>query len=173
MGDILKLNGSPREGGDIINVDGKRYICAYWDGGTDTTTPDTIYKGQVVMIGYDNAASSTDIHNPLVKVPTTLAVPVWIAVAQSIISAAGWYWWQIAGDCEAKVDGGTADVTANDFLEVTNGTPSAFILDHASTRSVGSAAIAIDGNTNAAVLATAADLCTVHLIGIPVCIAAT
>ncbi len=163
MENILKLRASRAEAGEICEVGGKRYICAYWDGGTDAAAPDSIVRGQVVVLGYNTGATSAP-KNPFIITPATEADYQYIAVAPEAYSAAGWYWWQTKGECEALVDGDANDVTVGDFLEVLNAA-TAFTLDHATARSSSSAAVAVDANAGAAALKT------VWLIGDPVVVA--
>ena len=150
--EVYNYDGVPGEHLIVAANDGEReFIRAYWDG----SDPAAILAGQPVAISYDTGATG---YNPLVMQPATLAIYRYIAVATVAITAAGWYWFQIRGLCEALVDG-TTDVGAGDYLEVINA-GTAFVVDHATIRSAVSVASAIDART-----ADSAALSTVFLIG--------
>ncbi len=135
MDRILKLYASKAQAGEICETGGKKYICAYFDA----VSPASIAAGDVLAVDYDNADGS---RSPRVSPCAALAVYQYVCVAQSALTVAGWYWFQIKGDCQAKVEG-TAAVAVGDYLDVKIAISAlAFELDHAADRSTGSFAIA-------------------------------
>lgn len=134
---------TPVYAGEILSVDGKRYIAAY--------TTDGVAAGAVVMIAYGEVAGQ----EVLAATTATVAFPVMTAVAPAIVAVTTLAWFQIGGLCEASVEG-TAAVAAGDFLEVLS-TEADFKKD--GTRSAESAAVAVDAQA-----AASAVIVTVFLI---------
>jgi hypothetical protein len=100
-------------------------------------------------------------------VPATLGVAHTVGIAIETNTTAGDYWFQVKGPCEAFTLG-TTDITVDDFLEVLNAGV-ALVIDHATVRSVGSVAVAVDANATD----TTPAVTSVWLIGDPVQVAAS
>ena len=140
MTEIITAHGYPYgigEPGEIVEwKDGRSFICAYFDAGT--LSPATALKGAALAISFD---TGDGVESPIAIAVGTLAVYRYIGVALQAITTAGWYWFQIKGECQALVEG-TSDVAVGDYLEVLN-TEDSFKLDHATVRSVNSVAVAL------------------------------
>ena len=144
MTEIITAQGYPYgigEPGEIVEwKDGRSFICAYFDAGT--LSPATALKGAALAISYDTGDT---LRQPIAIAVGTLAVYRYIGVTLQAITAAGWYWMQIAGEVDALVEG-TSDVAKGDYLEVLN-TEDSFKKDHATVRSVNSVAVALAAKT--------------------------
>lgn len=119
-------------------------------------------KGEFQIISWDG----DELTSPQITDPATLAVYQEVGVLTKAMTAAGYAWVQVAGKCEALVDG-TTDVAKDDYLEVLNGAISA--TKDATARSVNSVAIACEAQATAG----STTLADVILLGGPVIIAAT
>jgi len=119
-------------------------------------------KGEFQIIGFDG----DEEYSPKVGDAGTLAVYQEVGVVLEEHTAAGYAWVQVAGVCEALVDG-TTDVAKDDYLEVLNTAVSA--VKDGTARSVNSVAIAREAQT----VAGSTTLADVELLGGRVIIAAS
>jgi hypothetical protein len=123
-------------------VDGRSFISA-WNGTGGALTP-----GKVYGVGYSGVAGS----EVRIVAAATTTFDIKTAVAFTAAADSAITWVQVAGTCEAYVEG-TTDVAAGDFLEVLN-TEADWKKDGASRTTV-SGAVAIDAQaTNSAVRIT-------------------
>lgn len=118
--------------------------------------------GRPYILDFDASA-----HGPVAAAPATLALGARVGVPQGATTTApGWYPFQTKGYCEAMCDG-TGDSADGGFLEVINA-GTAFVVDHDTVRTAGSAAVNCYG---AAITAATPALYPVYLIGDPVTVA--
>jgi hypothetical protein len=132
--------------------------------------------GKVWRCAHYAVAADLAIGTPVVLVPTkdyalTAIVPAaetslqYVGISPVVYTDTDAYiWFQVQGECEALVNGTSADVVAGEFLEViTTGTA---LIKEGTVKDVGSVAVAVDAQA-----ANSAVLVTVNLLGIPVAIA--
>jgi hypothetical protein len=156
MSDILRTLGFAQEAGTRMWLGAKQYICAYWDG----ATPAAIAAGSIWALSYDTGANA---RCPIVIAPVMRTHRQTIVVApKDLPVAAGWYWFQIRGECNTLCDGGTTDIGIGDYLQIASGA-AVLTVDHATVQSYRSVAVAKVAYTSG----TAA-LKSVYLIGDPV-----
>jgi hypothetical protein len=118
-------------------------------------------KGEFQVISHDG----DEEYSPKVGDAATLAVYQEVGVILETHTVAGYAWVQVAGVCEALVDG-TTDVAKDDYLEVLNGAVNA--VKDGTARSVNSVAIAREAQAT-----DEGTLTDVELLGGRVIVAAT
>lgn len=109
---ILTIGASADRAGEVVNQGNKSYICAY-------TAITSLAKGIPVMI--QGSAVNNGGKTPVAVACATTAIPTsLIGVCTSTIAAAGWYWFQIRGLCNAYLLSSTACLPGG-MLQVSNG----------------------------------------------------
>jgi len=137
---LVDLTSTPMSCGIEKFLNGKRYISGY--------SADAIALGDVQHLSR-TATSGQEV--TAVDGATNAIAEQQIGVCVKALTAAGITWFQVAGLCEAFVDGDSVDVAAGDFLQLINGDDD-FVQD--AVESVSSSAIAVDANAAAAALKT-------------------
>lgn len=158
MSETLRRTGSTGEAGGIIAVGGKRYICAY-------TALTNISIGQPLAI----SIHASSAYSPTAIAPTESEYLRYIAVSPWGIDAAGWYYFQISGKCNALVTGNTS-LTTGIPLTVTSAATS-FTLDSTTGGALSASVAAV--YEGAAYTTASAALKAVYLTGIPCQVAMT
>lgn len=142
MGEVITNQDYPFDSGvpgqEVQWQDGRKFIYAYFDAGT--LSPATAARGSVLVVSYDTGSNK---RHPIMIGVATSAIYRKVGVAMAAITAAGWYWFQTAGDAQVLCDGTPTDITVGLFLECLNNTDS-LIVDGSpgTTRSVLSIAVA-------------------------------
>lgn len=132
QGDLSTLGGVA----GAKKVSGNReYIFAYVPASTPAGTP--------LYLSFDGDEETNPKGLAPVTSTTVYQTVVFTTVAQVL---AGYQWCQVKGDAIILVDGGTADVAKDDFLEVLNA-GTALVYD-ATTKGTGSLAIAQEAYTS-------------------------
>lgn len=130
---------------DGMLIDGDLSNGATWSEGVNEYVN---VRSHAALTAGDVIAVVPSATGPVTAAPVALAGYQTIGVACQDASDAGeQIIVQTKGYAEANVEG-TTDVTADDFLEVL-ATEDAFKLDHATTRSVNSVAVAVDAIADA------------------------
>lgn len=106
---ILQSKACADYAGDIQVIGNNRFICAY-------TAISSLDAGKPVMI--TTGPELTYGYTPVAIAPAQTDLNVLIGVRDKAISAAGWYWFQIKGLCNAYVLG-AAGIVVGAGLQVT------------------------------------------------------
>jgi hypothetical protein len=149
--DIVSYYGVAADCGSYrFGANGKVWRCAYADGSSPAA----------VSIGTPVVLQTTNLYQLKAITPATEASLQFVGISPVAETEAKYIWFQVAGQCEALVDGDSLDVTAGHFVEVLNGGTA--LKEDAAAIDTTSIGISVDGN------ATTAALSTVILNGRPV-----
>lgn len=154
----LPQTGTPGE--IIVTADGKKFICAYYDGAAPGSS---VAKGQPVALSV-GTTNGTKVGPKIIAIATSTLLQQ-IIFATAALSAAGWYWFQMKGDFDnGLVTHSTSISAAGKWLKVA--AAGATTVYDGSTQGAQCVAVSREATTSGL---TAADI---YIIGDPVIISA-